>query len=156
GGRLRHDRHLLVVPPLYVRSARRVSRSLRLAWNERPRRAMIARDGRVGARETSGGPDLMNRRDLLRDAACALAGSTALAAGRSAAAEGAAVPKVAAVITEFTFRSHAHVILENFLNPYLFNGKVNDPGAEVVALYVDQFPARDLARQVAKERGIPI
>src|SRR5437867_11633755 len=29
--------------------------------------------------------------------------------------------KVAVVLTEFTYRSHAHVLLENFLEPYLFN-----------------------------------
>ena len=48
--------------------------------------------------------------------------------------------RVAAVVTEFTYRSHAHVILENFLGPYLFNGKKTDPGMDVVGLYVDQFP----------------
>src|ERR1700731_1332669 len=65
-------------------------------------------------------------------------------------------PKVAAVFTEFTYRSHAHVILENFLEPYLFNGKKTDPGMEVVSLYVDQFPAHDMAREVAREYKIPI
>jgi hypothetical protein len=64
--------------------------------------------------------------------------------------------KVAAVVTEFTYRSHAHVILENFLEPYLFNGKRTEPGMKVTSLYVDQFPARDMARTVAKDYGIPI
>ena len=36
--------------------------------------------------------------------------------------------RVAAVVTEFTYRSHAHVILENFLEPYLFNGKKDGLG----------------------------
>ena len=31
-------------------------------------------------------------------------------------------PRVAAIYTICTHRSHAHVILENFLEPYLFNG----------------------------------
>ena len=65
-------------------------------------------------------------------------------------------PRVAAALTEFTYRSHAHVILENFLNPYLFNGETTDPGCEVVAMYVDQFPSGDMARGVAEERKIPI
>lgn len=64
--------------------------------------------------------------------------------------------KVAAILTEFTYRSHAHVILENFLNPYLFNGQVVHPNVEVVSLYVDQFPEAEMARQVARERKIPI
>jgi hypothetical protein len=37
-------------------------------------------------------------------------------------------PRIAAVVTEFTYRSHAHVILENFLEPYYFNGQLTDPG----------------------------
>ena len=64
--------------------------------------------------------------------------------------------KVAAVITEWTYRSHGHVILENFLGPYLFNGKKTDPGMDVVALYVDQFPAKDMSREIAKTLNIPI
>lgn len=65
--------------------------------------------------------------------------------------------RVAAVVTEFTHRSHAHVILENFLEPYLFNGQSIDPGMDVVSLYVDQVPAgKDISREVAKQYGIPI
>jgi hypothetical protein len=64
--------------------------------------------------------------------------------------------RVAAIVTEFTPRSHAHVILENFLEPYLFNGKKTDSRMDVVSLYVDQFPTRDMARDVAKSYGIRI
>ena len=46
-------------------------------------------------------------------------------------------PRVAAVYTSFTYRSHAHVILENFLQPYLFCGEVTDPGVDVVSFYRD-------------------
>src|SRR5688572_8593425 len=65
-------------------------------------------------------------------------------------------PKVAAVFTEFTYRSHAHVILENFLEPYLFNGRVTAPGMKVVSFFGDQFPQRDMARDVAEAYRIPI
>lgn len=66
-------------------------------------------------------------------------------------------PQVAVILTEFTYRSHAHVILENFLEPYYFNGKLTHSGMDVVALYVDQFPkGRDMARDVARQYGIPI
>lgn len=64
--------------------------------------------------------------------------------------------KVAAVFTEFTYRSHAHVILENFLHPYLFNGQWTDPGMDVVSLYGDQFPEDDLSRAAAKQCRIPL
>src|SRR6516164_10214259 len=65
-------------------------------------------------------------------------------------------PKVAAVFTEFTYRSHAHVILENFLEPYLFNGKRTDPGVEVVSFFADQTPRGHLTEDVAREYRIPI
>jgi hypothetical protein len=64
--------------------------------------------------------------------------------------------KVAAVLTEFTYRSHAHVLLENFLEPYLFNGKLTSPGMEVLSFYVDQFSERDMARDVAAKYNIKI
>jgi hypothetical protein len=64
--------------------------------------------------------------------------------------------KVAAVFTEFTYRSHAHVILENFLEPYIFNGKRTDPGMEVVSFYADQRPAADMTDAVAREYKIPV
>jgi hypothetical protein len=64
--------------------------------------------------------------------------------------------KIAAVLTEFTYRSHAHVLLENFLEPYLFNGKLASPGMDVVSFYVDQFSERDMAREVAANYKIKI
>src|SRR6266568_870810 len=64
--------------------------------------------------------------------------------------------KVAAVITAFTYRSHAHVILENFVAPYLFNGKWISPGMDVVSMYADQFPEGELGRAFAARYKIPI
>jgi hypothetical protein len=98
---------------------------------------------------------ILNRRKWL-----ATAGALSLAAcGATRKASGAEAkrPRVAAVITEFTHRSHAHVILENFLEPYYFNGRLTDPGVDVVSLYADQFPASgDMAREVAKQYRIEI
>jgi hypothetical protein len=65
-------------------------------------------------------------------------------------------PKIAAVFTELRFRSHAFNILENFFEPYLFNGKLVDPGVDVVAMYADQFPADDMARDAAKRLNVPL
>ncbi len=67
--------------------------------------------------------------------------------------------RIAAILTTFFYRSHAHVILENFLVPYLFNGRVVDPrkALRIAAFYVDQFPAnRDMARAIARQFNIPI
>ena len=72
----------------------------------------------------------------------------ALAADKKqAAAKLPGRPKVAAIFTEFTHRSHAHVILENFLNKYYFNGKLTDPGVDVVSFYADQMPDGDLSKK---------
>ncbi len=65
-------------------------------------------------------------------------------------------PKVAAVFTEFRLRSHAYNILENFIRPYLFSGKLTDPGVDVVAFYADQFPENDMAREASQQFGIPL
>lgn len=64
--------------------------------------------------------------------------------------------KVAAVVTAFTYRSHAHVILENFVEPYLFNGKWVSPGMDIVSLYADQFPDDEIGRAFAARHDIPI
>src|SRR5262245_12906861 len=73
-----------------------------------------------------------------------------------AAAEPQKRLKVAAVFTEFTYRSHAHVILENFLEPYIFNGKRTDPGVEVVSFFADQTPKTHMTEDVSREYKIPI
>lgn len=75
---------------------------------------------------------------------------------RATAAPDRAPLKVAAIFTEFTHRSHAHVFMENFLEPYLFNGKITEPGVRVVSFYCDQFPANDMARGVGKDYQIPL
>jgi hypothetical protein len=97
-----------------------------------------------------------SRREFLRASGLAVGG--AVLGGAAAAAQSARVrrPKVAAVFTEFTYRSHAHVILENFLGPYLFNGERTDPGVDVVSFYADQTPDGDMSRDVARQFQIPI
>lgn len=65
-------------------------------------------------------------------------------------------PRVAAVFTEMRFRSHAYDILENFFEPYYFNGKLVDPGVDVVSFYADQFPEGDMARDAASRLNVPM
>lgn len=64
--------------------------------------------------------------------------------------------KVAAIFTEFTYRSHAHVILENFLEPYVFNGRRTESGCRVVSFWADQSPAGALTESVAREYGVRV
>ena len=101
-------------------------------------------------------PTLRDRRSILQSAAGLIAASLPLAAVARAAQRQDRRLKVAAVFTEFTYRSHAHVILENFLHPYLFNGQWTDPGMDVVSMYGDQFPPADMAREAARAYSIPI
>jgi hypothetical protein len=66
-------------------------------------------------------------------------------------------PRVAAIYTVFHHRSHAHDILENFLEPYYFNGKLTDPGVEVVSFYADQTAAMgDMTQEVAKQYKVRV
>src|SRR5438094_6405367 len=99
----------------------------------------------------------IGRREFLSQTGQTAAGlMLAFALPVSALAAGSKRLKVAAVITEFSYRSHAHVILENFVEPYLFNGKWISPGMDVVSLYVDQFPDGELGRAFATKYKIPI
>ena len=63
--------------------------------------------------------------------------------------------KVAALITTFFPRSHAHVILENFLVPYLFNGQVTHSNTQIASVFVDQIHEQDMSRDVAARFKIP-
>ncbi len=99
----------------------------------------------------------VSRRRFLQVAGMTGVSALGIARARGGAGDLGRTPKVAAILTEFTHRSHAHVILENFLQPYLFNGKKTDPGVEVVSIYADQFPdGRDMARSVSREFDIPL
>ncbi len=79
-----------------------------------------------------------------------------LLTGRGFGDEPSRRPRVAAIFTVFRFRSHAFNFLENFFRPFLFNGKLVDPGVDVVSFYADQFPEGDMARDVANRFNIPL
>ena len=102
---------------------------------------------------TSPSRELTRRNLLARSAAWALA--PGLFAG-TATAGIQKRPRVAAIFTEFRFRSHAYNILENFFRPYLFRGRLVDPGVDIVSFYADQFPDGDMARDVAKKHKVPL
>lgn len=96
----------------------------------------------------------IQRRQFLATSAGALAASSL--AGQLPAAPRKRRPRVAVIFTVFTYRSHAHVIMENFLQPFYFNGQITDPGVDVVSFYGDQFPKTEMSRQVSKDYNIPI
>ncbi len=101
---------------------------------------------------------MVSRRDLLCATGAAAVASTLTATlHQRAFAQGPALrPKVAVIYTSFFYRSHAHVILENFLEKYLFNGKRTDPGVDVVSLWRDQAPKGDMTDQVVKDFKLPL
>src|SRR5262245_30279970 len=99
-------------------------------------------------------PSFFSRRQFL---AAAGVSSTSHLLPECFAHENPARLTVAAVYTVFTHRSHAHVILEKFLRPYLFNGKKIQPPVEVVSFYADQIaPKGDMTQEVAKQFKIPV
>jgi hypothetical protein len=104
-------------------------------------------------------PQSATRRQFLQCAAI-LAGSSGLVAPRwllgDETAAGPKKPKVAVIYTEFTYRSHAHVILENFLEPYLFNGELVTSPVEVASLFADQTPANDMGAAISRQYKIPL
>jgi hypothetical protein len=102
----------------------------------------------------------LTRREFLSQTAVAgmslsIMGGVSLAA-KPTVIPGRKRPRVAALFTVLRFRSHAYNILENFLGPYYFRGKLIDPGVDVVSFYADQFPHDGMAKEVAGRFGIPL
>ena len=96
-------------------------------------------------------------RTLSRRSFVAASAGAALAPVLWAAEPPARRLKVAAVYTVFRHRSHAQNILENFLQPYLFNGQIIDPGMDVVSFYADQrVPEGDRTDEVARKFNVAV
>src|SRR5262245_10177627 len=95
------------------------------------------------------------RRFLQATGAFLGAGSMTLPVSSARAAEKKRL-RVAAIFTVFHHRSHAHVLLENFLEPYLFRGKLIDPGVDVVSFYADQTAKEDMTQDVARKYKVRV
>jgi hypothetical protein len=63
--------------------------------------------------------------------------------------------KVAAIVTEYRHNSHADVIVGKILEGYHQDGGPG-PNLRLVSMYVDQFPPKDMSRDLAKKHGFTI
>src|SRR5438132_5410871 len=63
--------------------------------------------------------------------------------------------QVAAIITEYRHWSHADVIVGKILEGYNQDGGPG-PNLKLVSMYVDQFPANDMSRALARKHGFTI
>lgn len=64
--------------------------------------------------------------------------------------------KIALIATVVFEKSHAQHFIDRFALGYGWNGGWRKPEVDLVSLYVDQFPANDLARGRSERYGIPI
>lgn len=97
----------------------------------------------------------LNRRDVLRLGATAVAGGFGPLAGTLVADTSPKPRPVAAVATIYTRNSHADVILTKILEGWKHDGGPG-PALKLVSLYVDQFPDGEMARAMCKKHGVPL
>lgn len=90
---------------------------------------------------------LITRRSFLLTSAAAAATSAAPATARK---------KIALIATVVFEKSHAQHFIDRFALGYGWGGEWRKPEVDLVSLYIDQFPEKDLARGRSKRYGIPI
>src|SRR6187431_657792 len=66
------------------------------------------------------------------------------------------LPRVAVVTTVWRHNSHADVIASRLVQGNTLDGQGEFPKLKLVSAYVDQFPANDMSRRLAKEHGFAI
>jgi hypothetical protein len=66
------------------------------------------------------------------------------------------LPRVAVVTTVWRHNAHADVIGSRLVQGNTLDGKGEFPKLKLVSAYVDQFPANDMSRSLAKEHGFTI
>ena len=64
--------------------------------------------------------------------------------------------RIAAIVTEYFAGSHADVIITKFLKGFPIDGGFQAPRVDLVSMYIDQLPERDIGRAIAKEHEVPI
>src|SRR5436190_3435935 len=85
-----------------------------------------------------------------------LAAGAAAAASAAGAAPAAPRKKIALIGTIVTKNMHAMHFIDRLALGYAWGGEWRAPAADLVSLYIDQFPDGDLARSRAKRYNIPI
>jgi hypothetical protein len=90
------------------------------------------------------------RRDFLAASTAALVG------GASASAARRGPKRIAAAVTVYHRNSHADVIVGRLLEGCNLDGKGPRPDLELVSLYVEQRPASDLSRGLARKHGFRV
>ena len=101
----------------------------------------------------SPGEDLLSRRRFM---------GTSFSAVLAGQAGGAVVEskkrlRVAAIYSVFSYRGHAHVLLQNFLKPYYFCGRLTNSDMDVVSFHADQIaPRGDMTRDVARQFNVEV
>src|SRR5215475_11228359 len=64
--------------------------------------------------------------------------------------------RVAAIVTEYRYYSHADVIVGRMLDGYYPNGLRKEPRTRIVSMYTDQVPQNDLSRDLSAKHGFKI
>jgi hypothetical protein len=65
-------------------------------------------------------------------------------------------PRVAAIVTEYRYRSHADVICGRILEGYSPNNRRIEPRTQIVSMYTDQIAPKDMSRDLAAKHGFKI
>jgi hypothetical protein len=65
-------------------------------------------------------------------------------------------PRLAAVVTEYRWYSHADVICGRLMAGYSANGRYTPARTQLVSLYVAQTPPNDMSREVANRNNVAI
>src|ERR1044071_6712862 len=96
-----------------------------------------------------------SRRNFFRTTG-ALAAASTLAPHISAAAKTSRRKRIAMIITEVRKMSHGQHFLDRFLEGYNWQGRHHHPEVDLAALYVDQFPEKDLALERERRHNVRI
>lgn len=82
--------------------------------------------------------------------------AAALATAPTLSAQAPRRPRVAAIVTEYRFYSHADVLCGRLISGYSVNGKHQKPRTDLVSLWVAQTPQNDMSREIASRTGLAI